>query len=78
MSGAIWLFSMLAHALSVQNAVNSLLLIDKGGCFIFCIKVCSHLDPANPLKVNVYNVFTQYMLVGSWVKVGNILLFEKH
>ena len=28
-------------------------------------------------KVNVYNVFTQYMCVESWVKMGNILLYEK-
>ena len=28
-------------------------------------------------KVNVINICTHYMLVGSWVKVGNILSYEK-
>ena len=29
-------------------------------------------------KLNFCNVITQYILVGTWVKVGNILLFEKN
>ena len=29
------------------------------------------------LKVNVYNDFTQYMLVGNWVNVKNLLLYKK-
>ena len=33
--------------------------------------------PANPLKgKRLYNVFTQYMLVGSLIKLGNIPLYE--
>ena len=27
--------------------------------------------------LNDYNIFTQYMLAGTWVKVGNILLYKK-
>ena len=27
---------------------------------------------------NVYNVFKQYMLVGSWITMGNTLSYEKH
>ena len=27
-------------------------------------------------KLNLHSDFTQYMLVGSWVKVENILLYE--
>ena len=45
------------------------------------------LDKTTPVKQiksviyknkHFYNESTQYMLVGSWFNVGNILLYEKH
>ena len=35
------------------------------------------LDPANPLKSKRLYVFIQYILVGSWNKLGTIFLSEK-
>ena len=65
----------------MHNAVNN------SGCkqtnekaSFFRIKVFSplHLDSTIPLKCErLYNEFTQYMIVGSWVKVCNLLLDEK-
>ena len=43
----------------------------------FSYKYVAQPDPASPLKGKSLYVSTQYKLVGSWVKMGNILLYEK-
>ena len=67
---------MPGHHLSMQIARME---TDKWSCFnVFCKKkYVASLTQQIIRKVNVLNVFTQYMSVGSWVKLGNILLYEK-
>ena len=43
-----------------------MLLLSSADCFR--VKYVPHLDLANPLKGNVFNEFTQSMLVRSWLK----------
>ena len=80
MCDSICLINMLAHDLSVHNKVNaSDCNKTNGNASSFSYKsMFPTLTQLTLLKVNVYNEFTQYMLVWSWVKVGNILLYKKN
>ena len=79
MYGSISLISMLAHDLSCKMQLILPIVNRQTGNlhFIFAQKYVHHIGPANPLRdVNICNIFTQSMLVGSWVKVGNIPLYK--
>ena len=62
---------MLVYDISVENAFSTYDCKWTNGDALFAPfkKHVPYLD--------VFNIFTQYILVGSWVKVGNILLYEK-